>query len=106
METCSNISTCRGLSQLKEYFILYTYVSGIGVGAVLEQEDANNKLLPVAYASRKGNEAVQDYSVTHYDALAVSWTSKHFRDIIYRYKVYVSTVNHHGAVTERFKGKN
>ncbi len=38
------------------------------------------------------------------EALAVVWALKHFKDIIFGYKVHV--LADHGPVTELFKGKN
>ncbi len=68
------------------------------------QEGANNKLRPVAYASRKLNRTEQNYSVTQQESLAVVWALKHFKDIIFGYQVHVLTDP--GPVTELFKGKN
>ncbi len=81
-----------------------TDASGIGVGAVLMQEDTNSKHRPVAYASRKLKRAEMNCSVTQQEALAVVWALKHFKDIIFGYSVHVLTG--HGPVTELFKGKN
>ncbi len=56
----------------KKGFILCTDASGIGVGAFLMQEDANNKLRPVGYASRKLNRAEINCSVIQQEALLSS----------------------------------
>ena len=50
------------------------------------------------------NNAESRYSVTHLEALAVVWSLKHFRDLIFGYEVHVFT--DHQPLLELFKGKN
>ncbi len=85
-------------------FILCTDASSLGVGAVLMQTDARGKNRVIAYGSRKLNAAESNYSVTHQETLAVVWTLRHFRDIIFGYPLQVYT--DHAAITELFKGRN
>ncbi len=47
------------------------------------------------------NAAESRYSVTHLEALAVVWTLKHFRDLLYGEPITVYT--DHTGVTEIFK---
>ncbi len=68
------------------------------------QLDSRNKLQPLAYASRTLNQAEQNYSTTHKEALAVAWTLRHFKDLIYGYLIYVKT--DHAAVVELFNQKH
>ena len=84
-------------------FILATDASNVGLGAVLMQK-FENKLHPIAYASRTLNKAERNYSTTDKECLAVVYALKHFRDLIYGYQVHVLT--DHGAVTEIFKDRN
>ncbi len=52
-------------------FVLYTDVSLKGLGAVLEQEDENKNLRPVAYASRSLTPAKKNYHMTDLECLAI-----------------------------------
>ncbi len=81
-------------------FHLYTDASGVSLGAALMQLDSRNKLQPLAYASRTLNQAEQNYSTTHKEALAVVWALHHFKDLIYGYPIHVKT--DHVAVVELF----
>src|SRR6266498_2317669 len=49
-----------------------------GLGAVLEQEDKNENLRPVAYASRSLTSAEKNYHTTDLKCLAIIWSVKHF----------------------------
>ena len=49
------------------------------MGAVLAQQGTDDKIHPVAYASRMLNGAEKRYSAIEKEALAVSWAAKHFR---------------------------
>src|SRR6266498_789673 len=49
-----------------------------GLGAVLEQEDKNGKLRPVAYASRSLTSAEKNYHTTDLECLAIIWSVRHF----------------------------
>ena len=85
-------------------FTLFTDASGVGVGAVLCQQDAKGFYRPLAFASRVLNDAETRYSVTHLEALAVVWALRHFKDIIYGYEVVIYT--DHKALLDLFKGRN
>ena len=60
-------------------FVLYTDASIEGLGAVLEQEQEDGRLHPVAYASRSLSKAERNYGITDLEALGVVWAAKHFR---------------------------
>ena len=85
-------------------FTIYTDASALGLGAVLMQQVDGQRPQVIAYASRVLNDAESRYSVTHMEALAVVWSLKHFRDIIYNYPITVYT--DHSAVTQLFQGRN
>ncbi len=68
------------------------------------QLDSRNKLQPLAYAVRTLNQAEQNYSTTHKEALAVVWALRHFKDLIYGYPIHVKT--DHAAVVEHFNQKH
>jgi len=73
-----------------ETFYLATDASSIGLGAALMQRH-DGRYKPIAFASRKLNQAERNYSVTDLEALAVVWALKHFREIILGYDVHVLT---------------
>ena len=61
-------------------FLLHTDASGLGLGAVLEQEpDGGGLPHPVAYASRFFFKQEQKYGITESEALGVVWAVRHFR---------------------------
>ena len=86
-------STERAYSLLKEYllqepvlklpdlskpFVLRTDLSGVGVAAVLLQEN-DGKLYPVGYASKKLNLTEARYPIIEKECLAVVWGIKRFK---------------------------
>ena len=85
-------------------FVIATDASAQGLGAVLMQQVPGSRPQVIAFASRVLNDCESRYSVTHLEALAVVWSLKHFRDLIYGYPITVFT--DHVAVTQLFKGKN
>lgn len=85
-------------------FLMCTDASALGLGAVLMQQVEGQRPHVIAYASRVLNDVESRYSVTNLEALAVVWSLKHFRDIIYNYPITVYT--DHSAVTQLFKGRN
>ena len=83
-----------------EPFYLATDASALGVGACLMQLEGTC-YRPIAYYSRKLRPAEKNYSVTDQESLAVIEALKHFRYIIYGYKVTIFT--DHSAVVEILK---
>ena len=77
-------------------FVLETDASVDGLGAILSQEKRDEKLHPVAYASRSTSAAEKHYSVTELETLAVVWAIQHFRAYLYGHTVIVIT--DHSAV--------
>ncbi|GFU33979.1 retrovirus-related Pol polyprotein from transposon 297 [Trichonephila clavipes] len=61
------------LPNFSEQFNLFTDASGVGIGAVLQQ---NQK--PIAFASRTLNKAERNYTVTERECLAVIWALNKF----------------------------
>ena len=59
-------------------FELETDASAKGLGAVLSQEQEDDKLHPIAYASRSQEK---NYGVTDMETLAVVWAVSHFTTI-------------------------
>ena len=66
------------LPDLMKPFVLRTDASGVGVAAVLLQEN-EGKLYPVGYASKKLSLAEAKYPIIEKERLAVVWSSRHFK---------------------------
>ena len=77
-------------------FTLETDASKQGLGAILSQFQADNRLHPVAYASRSVSQAEANYAVTDLETLAVVWAITHFRYYLYGHDVTIIT--DHSAV--------
>ena len=75
----------------KRGFVLETDASVKGLGAVLSQGQEDQRLYPVAYASRALSAAEKNYSITKLETLAVVWTISHFRAYLYSHEVKVLT---------------
>ena len=69
--------------QFGSSFLLETDASGIGLGAVLAQEQPDGHVRPVVYASRTLQQHERNYGVTELEALGVVWAVKHFRHYLY-----------------------
>ena len=72
-------------------FVLETDASIRGLGAVLSQTQADDRLHPVAYASRALSPAEKNYAVTELETLAVVWAFTHFHVYLYGHEVTVYT---------------
>ena len=70
------------LPDQNEPFVLRTDASGKGLGAVLLQE-RDGLLRPVAYASKKLNEAEQRYHTIEQECMAVVWGVRKFYPYLY-----------------------
>jgi len=65
-------------SDFNRSFVLETDANIRGLGAVLSQMQADNRLHPMAYASRALTPAEKNYAVTELETLAVVWALTHF----------------------------
>ena len=63
------------IPDLSKLFVLQTDASGVGVAAVLLQEN-DRKLYPVGYASKKLNLTEARYPIIEKEWLAVVWLSR------------------------------
>ena len=77
-------------------YVLETDASVMGLGAVLSQLQEDQKLHPVAYASRALSSSEKNYGITDLETLAVVWAMSHFRSYVYGQDVTVIT--DHSAV--------
>ena len=59
-------------------FALETDAIKLGLGAILSQYQDDNKLHPVAYASRSVPVSEANYSISDLEKLAVVWVVTHF----------------------------
>ncbi|GFT84234.1 transposon Tf2-6 polyprotein [Trichonephila clavipes] len=87
------------LPNFSEQFNLFTDASGVGIGAVLQQ---NQK--PIAFASRTLNKAERNYTVTERECLAVIWALNKFKT--YFGPLPVKVITDHAALTKLTIGKN
>ncbi|GFX88050.1 retrovirus-related Pol polyprotein from transposon opus [Trichonephila clavipes] len=87
------------LLNFSEQFNLFTDASGVGIGAVLQQ---NQK--PIAFASRTLNKAERNYTVTERECLAVIWALNKFKT--YFGPLPVKVITDHAALTKLTNGKN
>ena len=73
-----------------EDYIITTDASGKGLGAVLSQGEIG-KDLPIAYASRKLNDAELKYSTIERELLGIKYGLKQFRQYVYGTKIKIVT---------------
>ena len=72
-------------------FRLETDASGLGLGAVLSQEQEDGTVRPIAYASRTLQPHERNYGSTELEALGVVWAVRHFRQYLYGHHCHVFT---------------
>lgn len=72
-------------------FCVESDASGIGIGAVLTQQDKDGHYHPIAYISRSLQQAERNYSVTEQECLAIHYALQQFRPYIYGRKCKVIT---------------
>ncbi|GFX49248.1 transposon Tf2-6 polyprotein [Trichonephila clavipes] len=87
------------LPNFTEQFNLFTEASGVGIGAVLNQ---NHRL--ITFASRTLNKAERNYTVTERECLAVIWALNKFKT--YFGSLQVKVITDHVALTKLTNGKN
>ena len=74
-------------------FTLETDASGVGLGAVLSQQQGSEttSCRPIAYASRTLQKHERNYGITELEALAVVWATKHIHVYLYGHQCKVLT---------------
>ena len=87
---------------LKPFYVA-TDASGIGLGAILEQEHSGS-MQPIAFASRTLAPAEKNHSVTKLEAFGLVWALKRFQSYILGYETIVLT--DHAALAPLLKGTN
>ncbi len=74
-------------------YVLHTDASDYAFGAILMQEDEDEELHPVSYASVTLSSAEQKYSVTEREAMAIPWALEHFNTYCEGHK-YTAITDH------------
>ena len=72
-------------------FKLETDASGLGLGAVLSQEQEDGTIRPIMYASQTLQPHECSYGSTELEALGVIWAVRHFRQYLYGHTCHVFT---------------
>ena len=81
-------------ADLEKPFLLETDASALGLGAVLQQVQADGKLHPVAYASRALRKGEKNYHPSKLEFLALKWAvTEQFRKYLYYRPFTVRTDN-------------
>ena len=75
-------------SQSEGQYILDTDASGVGIGAVLSQEQQGTERV-IAYASRTLSRQERNYCVTRRELLAVLYFPRHFKQYLYENSLIV-----------------
>ena len=70
----------------KKEFVLETDASGLGLRAVLGQQQGNGGVAPIAYGSHTLQPHKKKYGVTELEALGVVWAVKHFHPYLYGHR--------------------
>ncbi len=72
-------------------FILHTYQSALGIGAIIGQLDEEGKEYVITYASRSNNKAKSNYSSYEGECIVVVWVVIHFKPYFYGTKFILYT---------------
>ena len=81
-------------ADLEKPFLLETDASALGLGAVLQQVQADGKLHPVAYASRALRKGEKNYHSLKLEFLALKWAvTEQFKEYLYYRPFTVRTDN-------------
>ena len=72
-------------------FILETDASGVGLGAILSQEQTDGCVHPIAYASRSLDPHEKNYGISELETLALVWAVRYFRPYILGHHTTVYT---------------
>ena len=75
-------------------FMLYTDACDEGLGAVLCQEDEEQKLRPVAFYSRKLTASERKYAIGEKELMAIVFAMEHYKVYLYG-KEFVVRTDHH-----------
>ena len=77
--------------QFEREFMLETDASGLGLGAVLSQEQSDGTIRPISFASRTLQPHEQNYGISDLEALGVVWAIRHYRHYLYGHHCIVFT---------------
>ena len=77
--------------QFGKEFLLVMDASGVGLGAVLFQQQPDRTIRPIAFTSRTLQPHKKNYGISELEALGVVWVVKHYRHYLYGYHCTVFT---------------
>ena len=77
--------------QFGQRFVLETDASGVGLGAVLSQQQPYKTIRPIAFPSRTLQPHERNYGISELEALGVVWAVKHFHHYLYGHLCTVYT---------------
>ena len=85
-------------------FILETDASAKGLGAVLTQQQEDDKVHPIAFASRSLNVQERNYGIIKMESLAVVWADKLFQAYLLGH--HCEVITDHAACTSLLSHRN
>jgi hypothetical protein len=94
------------LPEADKPFVLRSDASDKAAGVVLLQEDPDQGLMPVSYASKKFNSAEKNYSTIEKECLAIVWGIRRFEPYLFGQEFTIQTDHHPLQYIQRAKPAN
>ena len=80
---------CLFPADVSKCYHLFTDASNLCVAAWIGQNDDENKMHPVAFASRKLSKHQMNWPVIHKELYAVVWSTEYFRHLLYGTEIHL-----------------
>jgi len=84
----------KAYSDFNKSFKLYTDASDTGLGAVLAQNDEEEKEKVIAYEARRLSVSEQNYPTIEKECLAIVWTIQKFKQYLRRWILFTVYTDH------------